>query len=285
MREAGFRVGQAECTLAVAGGALKDNVNRWRGQMGLAPVDDAAISALPHEPFLGREGTFVELEGTWKGMRGAESQAGWKMLGLAATLPATSVFVKMVGPAAVVDAEKERFRAFARSVRPAASPGHAEAAPPTPSAAPERAGAGPLHWTAPAGWIEGAERPMRAVTFVPQGAKATECYVSVLGGAAGGTVANVNRWRDQMGLDPVDKAAIDALPRIPALGGQGVLVVLEGSLDDPMRGVKEKEALLYGFVVERATDSVFVKMTGPATEMRPQRAAFEAFCRSLEDAR
>ena len=283
MREAGFRVaGKAECTLSTAGGSLKDNVNRWRGQMGLEPVDDAAIAALPREPFLGRDGALIELEGTYGGMRGGAAQAGWKMLGLAAVLPATSVFVKMVGPAAVVDAEKERFRAFARSVRPAASTGHGEAAASKPSAAPS---AGPLRWIAPAGWIESAERPMRVVTLVPQGTSGTECYVSVLGGAAGGTVANVNRWRDQMGLEPAGKAEIDALPRLPALGAQGVLVVLEGSLDDPMRGVKEKDALLYGLVVERATDSVFVKMTGPASEMRPQRDAFEAFCRSLEASR
>jgi hypothetical protein len=49
-----------------------------------------------------------------------------------------------------------------------------------------------------------------------------------------------------------------------------------------MRGVELDDAILYGMIVERDSDSVFVKMTGPSAEMKPERAAFEAFCRSLE---
>ena len=40
---------------------------------------------------------------------------------------------------------------------------------------------------------------------------------------------------------------------------------------------------MLGFVLERPDDSVFVKMRGPAPEVLPEQANFEAFCKSLSE--
>ena len=74
--------------------------------------------------------------------------------------------------------------------------------PPTPNT--------PLKWTLPKGWTEGAAGGMRFATLVPPGPGKAELSVVCLPGAAGGEAANVNRWRGQIGLPPIDDAALDA---------------------------------------------------------------------------
>jgi hypothetical protein len=121
-RIATFRVGPAddalEVALSSAGGTLAANVDRWRGQMGLPPAGEAGLGALPRKPFLGREGVLVDLRGAYGGMGGAGEQvADGRLLGLILSLPGTQFVLKVAGPAPAVDAEGERFFAFAASVR------------------------------------------------------------------------------------------------------------------------------------------------------------------------
>jgi hypothetical protein len=85
MRTAGWKVTAVpgtECTfstLPAAGGGLVPNVNRWRKQMSLEPVDEAAVTALPAKgTLLGRPARFVELVGTYGGMGGGATVEGAK---------------------------------------------------------------------------------------------------------------------------------------------------------------------------------------------------------------
>ncbi len=122
MRVADFAVGpagEAECYLIVLqgdGGGLAANVNRWRGQMGREPLTEEAIGALPQLEVLGRAATFVEISGDYAGMS-ADAESGFTMLALICELADSSIFVKMVGPAGIVRAEAESFRAFCQSLR------------------------------------------------------------------------------------------------------------------------------------------------------------------------
>lgn len=60
-------------------------------------------------------------------------------------------------------------------------------------------------WTAPAHWQELAPGMMQVAKFsVPADQGQAEITVSVLAGDAGGRDPNVNRWRGQMGLPPLD---------------------------------------------------------------------------------
>ncbi|MEX2672933.1 MAG: hypothetical protein WD294_12585 [Phycisphaeraceae bacterium] len=64
-----------------------------------------------------------------------------------------------------------------------------------------------LTWTAPDDWREADEaQPMRLATYFAgegAGVDALEIAVSAFPGDVGGTLANINRWRDQLGLEPL----------------------------------------------------------------------------------
>jgi hypothetical protein len=136
-----------------------------------------------------------------------------------------------------------------------------------PAATSEAAG---FTWTAPEGWTQGPAKQMRLVTFTPTAAPGVECYVTVLGGAAGGVEANVNRWRQQLHLAPLSADAVKALPTVPVLGKTAQMVEIDGGAVG-----------LFGLVCELGQQTVFVKMTGSMDALRAQRAQFVAFCKSL----
>jgi len=64
-------------------------------------------------------------------------------------------------------------------------------------------------WKAPEGWQAVAERrPMREATYLIEDADGpVEVAISVFPGEVGGMLANVNRWRGQIGMAPVTSIA------------------------------------------------------------------------------
>jgi hypothetical protein len=124
---------------------------------------------------------------------------------------------------------------------------------------------------------------MRLVTFSPADSPKTSIYVTVLPGSAGGLRANLDRWYGEMGKPPPSDAELEKLPRAKVLGGEAVLVDVEGAY----RGMDSKEAQagarLLGAIVERDSQSVFVKATGPAEDVARERARFRAFVESLRE--
>ena len=281
MRDANFLVAgdeRAECYLTVLagdGGGLAANVNRWRSQMSLAPLSDEGLAALPRVRFLGAEAFQVDFEGSWTGMGGDRSAEDYRLVGLLQFASDAARFLKMVGPKSVLDGELEAFQALAASFHDGAS--HDHAAQEVPAPAPSF-----LRWTEPDGWRREAQRPMREVSFQFGEAEAPgECYVSVLGGRAGGELANANRWYEQMGQPPLSEAEFADLPRIPMLGTQGTLVEVTGAYQG-MQGPGLPEAALIGVICPLEERAVFVKMVGPMRSVQGERSAFLEFCESLE---
>ncbi len=300
MRMVNMKAGaDAECYLThlpgSAGGTLA-NTNRWRDQLGLPPIDGDALAKLPNRHVLDRTAVFVELKNdAGKGILGV-------MLPFTFSGKAGTLFVKMVGPQATLAAEAKSFNAFCASLAPAsdhgggdhsghnhgnqkpaskpadhdhdAPNGGGETGPPTP---------GPkLSWTAPAGWTqESKPRSMREVTFVPMAG--VECYVSILRGAAGGVAANVNRWRNQVGLSPLDTPGIAALETVTVLGHEARVLDAIGTYTD-MAGKKHENTTLLGVVCELEDSTLFVKMIGPTVDVSAERSRFLALCGSLKDA-
>lgn len=262
-------VPNAECYLTFLpgdGGGDLPNVNRWRGEMGLPPVDAAAVAALPRTTLLGQPALLTDLTGSFTSMSGAKIDEA-RMLGVLLTqqgMPG-ALFVKFVGPTAVVSQNVDAFEAFVASI----DFGEEPAPPPTSSA---------LTWTVPAGWTaEPGARAMREVTLTKGG---SELYVSVLGGGGGGLLANVNRWLKQFGAPALDVAGVSALERTPCLGGEAYVVTAEGSFAG-MDGVARDGQGLLGALLEQPSRLVTVKLVGPAAEVRAERDAFLAFVGSL----
>ncbi len=103
-------------------------------------------------------------------------------------------------------------------------------APPTRSGQPSRtagsAGPDSPAWTPPPAWEPApGERPMRFATFRSPGAAAsdaTEIAVSVFPGRVGGELANINRWRTQMGLAAIEPGELESvIERFQQAGYEG----------------------------------------------------------------
>jgi hypothetical protein len=73
-------------------------------------------------------------------------------------------------------------------------------------------GTSELAWTAPAGWEAKATGPMRRGSFAIKGENgaAADLSITAFPGDTGGLLANLNRWRSQVGLPPLDAAALPA---------------------------------------------------------------------------
>lgn len=267
----------AECYLSILpgdGGGRAANVNRWRSQMGLPPLAQAEVDGLQLRPLIGRPATYVELSGTFTNMQG-ETWSGHKMIGLILTMPEFTLFVKMTGPAQLLDAELGRFDQLCSSIEVVTGGAAPDDPDPAPSARP-----GELAFTAPAGWREGPARAMRLVTL-EVGAE-TECYVTELGGDGGGLALNVERWLGQLGQPAPTEAELAAMPRIPVMGGEGVLVEGDGTFRGMDGAAREGYALL-GIVQQREETTLFVKMVGPAAEVAAGRGEFLEFVSSLRE--
>src|SRR5262249_55552958 len=154
------------------GGSLVDNVNRWRGQIGLPPAAADEINRLlkPIEVD-GERGQLIDLTGR-------------RIVGVMCTNGGQTWFFKMTGSPAAIAKHRASFDELLSSTRF-----------PATDARPEL--------TAPAGWREIEHRPEQLALY-RTGADDDPVEVSVTGfpGAAGGAVANVNRWRGQLGLSP-----------------------------------------------------------------------------------
>ncbi|MBL8856979.1 MAG: hypothetical protein JNL28_00525 [Planctomycetes bacterium] len=268
MRVANFKPAgdeRAECyvtMLAGDAGGLTANINRWRGQLSLGPLSAAAIEALPRATLFGSQATLVEWQGKWQGMSGAEARDDWALTGLLLIEPAGSLFVKMTGPSATVAAEREAFLAFAASFGSGAQPTHTS----------ESAASG-FEFVTPATWRRAPDRASRALSFWAGDGEAVECYVTVLSGEAGGELANVNRWRGQLGLAPIAQTDLDQLDSITLCGRPAKIVDIDGA-----------SGSMIGVTCMNSTRSVFIKMTGPGELVRAQRSALLTFAASLQEA-
>ena len=106
---------------------------------------------------------------------------------------------------------------------------------------------------------------------------AGECYVGQLGGAA---VDMLPFWYGEIGQDPPDVAAFEALPSVSMLGGDARLMDLMGR-HEGMSGPATPDARMLVAVVDSDAGVVFVKCVGPRAEVDAQAAAFTEFCKSL----
>jgi hypothetical protein len=120
MRDISLAFGESgECYVMRAGGTVADNVNRWRQQMGLPALSAEEVAGLPTRPLFGKPAVFTALDGTFKGMGAQDGLPDHRLLGLILpeVTPGQSLFIKMVGPRAQVEANEASFQAFCDSLR------------------------------------------------------------------------------------------------------------------------------------------------------------------------
>ena len=132
-----------------------------------------------------------------------------------------------------------------------------------------------------AGWVHAERSQMRPINlkFGPNGEG--ECYLSMLPGGAGGTAANVNRWRKQMGQPDLPEEEISAMPKRVLMGIEGVFVSLDGAYTNVGSAEALPDQRLMGIVAALGEVGLFVKMVGPKDLVAANQAAFDQFVDSL----
>jgi hypothetical protein len=123
-----------------------------------------------------------------------------------------------------------------------------------------------LAWTLPKGWTQSTGGGMRYATLKPANS-GVEVSVVVLPGEAGGEVANVNRWRGQLGAAPLDeKSASAARAVVQTQAGPFALYDFQGP------GAKATRMIAALAVVDGNT--WFLKMLGNPRDVGAARADF-----------
>lgn len=142
---------------------------------------------------------------------------------------------------------------------------------------------GPLKYTVPATWKNmPTSGGMRIADFRIGPNDEGECYLSYLPGNAGGTAANVNRWREQLGLENFSEEQVASLQPIEMLGGSAAFVDFTGAYKGMGASEAKEGSRLLGAVLPLGEMTLFVKMIGPEPLVGKERDPFIRFCRSLQ---
>ena len=260
------------------------NVNRWRGQVGQSPVDDAGLKQSAEAVQIGDQpASLYDVAGTNPGTGDEE-----RIIGAILHTDESTWYFKMMGDASLVENQKANFIAFLKSVDfgklPAPSTMDMSKLPashpaiPGMNAAGGEAAAKPT-WTVPAGWQEGELAQFLVARYVIQTAENAVAVVNVsmLDGDGGGLLPNVNRWRGQLGLPPITEAELAALPTFDANGAKAVVADFTGT--DPK---SQKSARLVGVVVPRNGQTWFYKLMGDVNVVGAQKDALIQFVQSAK---
>ncbi len=296
MRVASFEISesgkQADVSVIPLGGMAGGdfaNVNRWRGQVNLPPLADDELQKIAEKiTVAGQPADLYDIAGT-----NPDSNNSERILACILHRDATAWFFKVTGESGLVEKNKAAFIGFLKSVEfggPAA-PAEMDMSQ-LPASHPAIPGMNPASipmmapdvasqptWTVPAGWQAGPLEQFLVAKFIIAGdgdAKA-EVNVSSLAGDGGGLLANINRWRAQLGQSPVTEADLSKLPTIDASGETATEVKISGT--NPRTG---KPAELVGIVLPLGGQTWFYKLMGDAGVVTAQKDALIKFVQSAK---
>jgi len=270
-----------------AAGGLLANVNRWRDQLKLAPISDDAQAGTPMK-VSGRDMFFVDLVSAQPISPGGSKS---RILGGIFPINGETWFFKMLGPDQLVESQRDAFQKFLQSVHVAegssvpapmkTNTGGSNTNAPTPPPM-KAAQSAPLRYSLPPSWQEKPLSPMRLASFktISPNGKETDVSVVSLPGIAGGDLANVNRWRGQVKLAPIDEDTLTkSAERVQASGHDYLVVDLVS--DAPIDAQQGKQRILAAILDENGR-AWFIKMTGEDAAVAAQKGAFTDFLRGLK---
>jgi len=274
--------------LPARAGDLLANVNRWRGQLGLDPIDEARLVQEVH-PLEGVALASVLVDLVAPETEGAEPA---RMLAAIYETPVWTWFLKSTAPRSQMQAREAEVLSIYRSVHLDTDGAHGEPAAAPTNPAPDPAigstiGAPvivsapadqPLVYTVPEGWREDTTpRTARLATLLIGGDPVlAEMAITRFPGDVGGELANVNRWRGQIGLDAV--ASIDEQGGVDTTigGAPGRVYRIVGPGEGDL-----KTGILVAFV-ERDGHIWFFKTVGPIDVLDEHRDRFDVFLSSIQ---
>ena len=177
----------------------------------------------------------------------------------------------IAGPSDKVEAQRAAYESLVGSLRFWWQP-MAE----TASVAP---GAGALTWKLPEGWQQQPTRPMSYANFaITRGAEHAEAAITRMSrsGFEQMKLMNINRWRGQVGLPPVNDPNMDQFKTIRIAGREGLSLDLTGPTP---QGGKPQRLKVAWFA--EGDDLWFVRLQATAEFATQLEPAFEQFIQSL----
>ena len=258
-------------------GTELDNVNRWRNELQLPPVDADKITSEPV--------AIDSLPGRLYDIPGASSRT----VVAQPSQRRRHLVLQDAGAKDTVADAKPAFLELLRSIHFNAAGSGAppvpafDAAMPSPHA---KSGCGPggnlgeqPKWTLPPNWTE---KPAGAMIFKSYSAangqgKTASVNISFFPGDVGDVFANVNRWRRQLGLPPVaqDQLATVTQP-LDTAGGRATLVDFAGT--DPKTG---QAARLVAVMVPHGDNTWFYKLSGDGPVVGEEMEEFVKFVKTV----
>lgn len=144
-----------------------------------------------------------------------------------------------------------------------------------------------FHHTMPEGWEAVDKTEMRQVNLRMIANPEVECYFTLLPGGGGGTAANLNRWRGQMGQDPLTPEAIEALPKKQLFQQPATFILIDGTFAGMGKSTPRENYRMYGLMLTHKDEAsgreqgFFLKMTGPKAILEGQQANFDLIASTL----
>jgi hypothetical protein len=245
-------------------------VNMWRSQVQLpATSDPDAVNQAEPVAIGAEQGRLFEFVSEQPMMGKSRQRIMVAML----TRGAMSWFFKMAGDDAFVTSQKEKFLQLLKSVS-----FDENASAPIQTAPATQAENTPSIWAVPSGWQPLPPSQFLLAEFsIPgvNGAKA-EVNVAEMDGEGGGLLANVNRWRGQLGLGAIGEADLSQFAQ--SLGvpdGNATLVDFAGV--DAKTGAPTQ---LVGVIVAQNGRTWFYKLMGDKPIVAREKDAFTKFIQS-----
>ncbi len=138
-----------------------------------------------------------------------------------------------------------------------------------------------LTWAAPAHWVPKALGAMRRGSFtVRNTAGEADCSVFIFPAATNPLLANINRWRGQIGLAPISEAQLPAeSATLESAGLSFTTIDIVGTAPAGGSATRVLGAILY-----RGEEAWFFKLAGPDTVVAAEKPAFLDFLRTVRPA-
>ncbi len=140
-------------------------------------------------------------------------------------------------------------------------------------AASASANAQDLAWTAPASWQPKPGGSVRKGSYVigDVDGPTADLSITAFPGDVGGDLANVNRWRSQLGLPPIEAAGLpSALTHVDVAG-----------LHIDFVDLAHNDTRMLAAIVPHDGATWFIKLTGPDALVAAERPAYIAFLNTL----
>ena len=258
-------------SLGPAAGNVLENVNRWLEQLGQPPITAEKLAEITQRltTSIG-EVTIVDLAGLPKD---ADPAKDGRIVAAIVPGSASTLFFKMRGNADLAEAQKPDFIKWVAAICAAQTENKSPSMAAMP-VAPQDSSAPQIKWKTPEGWTEVPPSSMRYASFSVSGEDDAKIDISIVTfpGEGGSNADNVNRWRRQVGLAPLDDKEITTK----------IVPMNAGSANFSTVDMAGGDSRVIAAWTRRTGRSWFFKMSGPGPLIEREKPKFFDFLRSIE---